>query len=467
MSEKFNPAMNAEEYLSQVDEAKKAMEVAQFWNTQLGDEVVRGDRDSDEAHQRINEADEYARHLESMSQRGNDYDVANEDEGVYRNAASNLSLKELTARAKSAHEAGDDESSLALLDVLHEKLTEKFGNLVLEGKMSQEDAEQAISRQYDAAFLSASDSITDSGLDGMDKVKLTRPVPVDKKINKASAIKDDMSQTHETEPAAAMAEGDDTSAESHETGTSDHADAARAAVASDEKDSLPRAFQMPSGKMPDVQRDATRVTPEAPQPTSDPEGAPIDPADLEAVRAGGGTEGQPAAPAETTATPATTPETDTERETEDEPAEARTRDLSIRALGRFIKRHRGARRAKRVKTIAASQDIAAEASAQGKTVVPLTEKDFNADYTPHDRRKLIAASRERAGVGMKSLLRNWYNRIQESGKALVNDTPEQTTAGDQAEQQTPITNVDGGKVESPADTNKTDVTNPDEASRAA
>lgn len=170
MSEKFVPAANAADYLNQVDEAKKAQEVAAFWNKQLGDEVINGDRDSEESQKRIEEADEYAKHLEEISKRSEDYDPASADEGIDRNSIYNLSLKSLVEKAKSAHESGDDDTAQYLHDIVHEKLTEKYGNLVLEGKLSKEEAEKAIDRQSEAAFISVLGDVTESGLTGNDKV---------------------------------------------------------------------------------------------------------------------------------------------------------------------------------------------------------------------------------------------------------------------------------------------------------
>lgn len=178
-------------------------------------------------------------------------------------------------------------------------------------------------------------------------------------------------------------------------------------------------------------------------------------------------------------------------EKDDEPAKERTKKRRLRKLGQgaldvmtgagnkiagAYRKRQNKKRAKRVKLMRASQEIAAERNADDPKdpYEPLTSKDFGMRgiFRNSSRDYVRQEAREKAGIGgvagIKNRLRaldqkaeKFYTRNFQDDPQINEDqpAPDETPTDPIVAQTEPMTNVNGGEVVSPADANKTQEVN--------
>ena len=424
MSEQFKVAANAEDFLGQVDEAKKAQEAASFWSQQLGEDIIDGDRDSEQSKQRIGEVDEYAKHLQSLSERDEAYDALSADDGTERNSLNNQSLKDLAEAAKKAHAEGNEQGSMILQDAIQEKLINSYGELVLNGKLTQEQADAAILNQIDSIGRIISGEHTDSivASDGEAHVKPSATfASVENNPSVQVVFSDNETPAVPGVREAGVVEEDLTNFETEAPSESEVAEDARvAALAAAEKASQNvRNEAQPLSREQGTGDQTTEVLPPI---TMDREAV----ANFVAQAASNNVRNA------VNATPGTGERSDqntaeVEEQDHEEENTASSQKTSRSGLAKFIKNAKNVARAKRVKVIQKSNEA------------PVDQSDGNEPAGDDSGKKTTLLGRLRRAA-------------QESFKSKSSDTAEAEDV-----LTTPITNVNGGEVSSPADENTTDV----------
>jgi|GEM_PF-5856483 len=424
MSEQFKVAANAEDFLGQVDEAKKAQEAASFWSQQLGEDIIDGDRDSEQSKQRIGEVDEYAQHLQGLSERDEAYDALSADDGTERNSLSNQSLKDLAEAAKKAHADGNEQGSMILQDAIQEKLINKYGEMVLasNGEFTQEQADAAILNQIDSIGRIISGEHTDGVVasDGEAHVKPSATfASAENNPGVQVVFSDNETPVVLGVREAGASEEDLTSFETEAPSESEVAEDARvAALAAAEKASqnVQNEVQPPSPE----QGTGDQTTEVLPLRTMDREAVANFVAQAASNNVQNAVNAAPGAGERDIQNTA-------EVEDHEEESTASSQKASRGGLAKFIKNAKNVARAKRVKAIQKSNEAPVDQSDDSEPVVDDSGKKT-------------------------TLLGRLRRAAQESFKAKSSDATETEDV-----LTTPITNVNGGEVSSPADENTTDV----------